>query len=370
MKYIYNDGGKAASKHDEVNDCACRAIAIATERPYHEIWDVFRVLLETEGPRRRSGVDEKVQDKVMESLGWVWVNTTRKHLREDDLPPGRLVVCIEGHSVAVVNGIIHDTWNPSRKKNGKPPYVYGYYKKSETQAPIQGISPDRKRVLDVVAKILVLADGTNYEAESETARTKAAELIARYDITADMMRDLEEFRCETEFRIGDMPSYETSLLCTLGKFCGVLVLTTPRQHGGRNYEFYGKPQDIEAFRYMREIVSAQRERAWMEYLALNPNATRKSVSWKNSFADGVQDKIDALIGAAEVQQKALRQDLVLISREEQAKAHWECIFGKLRSGGFGYGGEDNAHGFAAGKSVSLSRGAVSGGPIRRIGGPR
>jgi Protein of unknown function (DUF2786) len=368
MKYVFNDGGLAATKHNEINDCACRAIAIATERPYHEIWAAFKTLLETEGPRRANGVDESVQHKLMESLGWTWVRTPKAHLREDDLPPGRLVVCIRGHSVAVVNGVVHDTFNPSRKKNGKPPLVYGYYKKSQTQAPERGMSVDLKKVLDAVTKILALADSTNYEAEAVTARAKAAELIARYDITADNMKDLEEFRCETEFRTGDVPSHEFSLLGTLGRFCGVLVMSTPRQHSGRNYMFFGKPQDIEAFHYMREIVSLQRDRAWMEYLGANPHHARKSVSWKNSFADGVRAKIDELMQAAELQQKALRQDLVLIPRNEQAEKEWECLFGKVGSS-HGYGGEDNAHGFEAGKNVSLSKGVKSGGPIRCISGP-
>jgi hypothetical protein len=368
MKYVFNDGGLAASKHNEINDCACRAIAIATERPYHEIWAAFKALLELEGPRRRSGVDESVQHKLMESLGWTWVPTTKTDLREDDLPSGRLVVCIKGHSVAVINGVVHDTYNCSRKKNGYSPQVFGYYKKDDRQATMQGMSADRKKVLDAVTKILALADGTNYEAEAATARAKAAELIARYDIRADSLKDLEKFKSEEEFRTGDMPSHEFSLLCALGRFCGVLVLSTPRQHGGRNYWFFGKPEDIEAFRYLRDVIFAQRDRAWMEYLATHPDRKREGVRWKNSFADGVEVKINGLMQAAELQQKALRQDLVLTPRVKQAEAEWECLFGKIRSGGYGYGGENNAHGFAAGKSVSLSKGVNSGGPIRRISG--
>jgi hypothetical protein len=370
MKHVFNDGGLAASRHNEVNDCACRAIAIATERPYHEIWATFKTILETEGPQRRSGVDESVQHKVMQSLGWTWVATTKSRLQEDQLPPGRLVVCIRGHSVAVINGVIHDTYNSSRKKNGYAPHVYGYYKKDDRQTSMQGMSDDRKRVLDAVTKILALADSTTYEAEAVTARAKAAELIARYDIHADSLNDLENFKGETEFRTGHMPSYEFSLLATLGKFCGVLVLSAPRQHGGRNYEFFGKPQDLEAFRYMRDVVSSQQERAWTDYLAINPHRRRESVSWKNSFADGVEAKINELMRAAKVQQKTLRQDLVLVPREEQARVEWECLFGKIRSG-VGYGGENNAHGFEAGRSVSLSRGVNnSGGPVRLIGKPR
>jgi Protein of unknown function (DUF2786) len=277
-------------------------------------------------------------------------------------------VCIRGHSVAVIDGVVHDTYNSSRKKNGYSPFVYGYYKKDDRSPSVQGMSADRTRILDAVTKILALADGTNYEAEAATTRAKAAELIARYDIRADSLKGLENFKGETEFRTGVMPSHEFTLLAVLGKFCGVLVLSSPRQHGGRNYEFFGKPHDLEALRYLREVVFAQRDRAWMEYLAANPSRRRESVSWKNSFADGVEAKIDELMQAAKLQQKALRRDLVLIPRMEQARKEWECLFGKTGSSG-GYGGEDNAHGFAAGKNVSLSRGVNSGGPVRLIGRP-
>jgi Protein of unknown function (DUF2786) len=371
MKFIFNDGGRAASKHDEINDCACRAIAIATERPYHEIWSAFSALLQQEGRRRpRSGVYESVQHKLMESLGWTWTETDKTHLREDDLPPGRLVVCIRGHSVAVINGVIHDIWNPSRRQaDGKPPLVYGYYKKCEAQASRNGISADQKRVIDVVAKILALVEDTNHEAESKTAKTKAAELIARYNITADSLKDVEKFISETEFRTGHVPSHEFSLLATLGRFCGVLVMSTSRQHSGRNYQFFAKPQDIEAFYYMRDIVFYQRDRAWKEYLEANPYDARKRVSWMNSFADGVDAKIDELMRAAESQQKALRQDLALIPRVKQARTEWERLFGKLSSFR-GYAGEDNAHGFEAGKNVSLSKGVKSDSSIRLISGPR
>jgi hypothetical protein len=106
-------------------------------------------------------------------------------------------------------------------------------------------------------------------------------------------------------------------------------MTAPRQNGGRNYEFLGKPQDLEAFRYMREIVSAQQGRAWMDYLSLHPDCARQRVSWKNSFANGVAEKVDELMHAATLQQKALRQDLVPVPRHEQAEAEYECLSDNL-----------------------------------------
>jgi hypothetical protein len=58
--------------------------------------------------------------------------------------------------------------------------------------------------------------------------------------------------------------------------------------------FWGKPRDLEGFHYFRDIVFSQRERKWAEYLAANPWCVREQVRWKNSFADGVEEKLEEL----------------------------------------------------------------------------
>lgn len=46
------------------------------------------------------------------------------HLRSEELPPGRLIVSVSKHVVAVIDGIIHDTHDPSRDGTR---CVYGYW---------------------------------------------------------------------------------------------------------------------------------------------------------------------------------------------------------------------------------------------------
>jgi hypothetical protein len=48
----------------------------------------------------------------------------RVHLRADELTPGRLVVQLSRHLTAVIDGVVHDTHDPSR--NGTR-CVYGYW---------------------------------------------------------------------------------------------------------------------------------------------------------------------------------------------------------------------------------------------------
>ena len=200
MRVIIDDGGRASAGYKgQANDCVCRAVAIATERPYQEIYDRLEAMIQAKfGPTKRPpGVEALMHDGVMRALGWVWVPTSKVHLRKDDLPSGRLVVCISYHAVAVVDGVLHDTHDCSQYGTKS---IRGYYKKDVSVH--ESMNSARKKLIDAVTKILALADSTGHEAEAATARAKAAELIAKYDIIVGSSKDLEGFKVEGEMRGG------------------------------------------------------------------------------------------------------------------------------------------------------------------------
>ena len=139
MKFVNDDGGRAAAGFiGTTGDCVTRAIAIATQRPYQEIYDLINQFAKCErtGTRKkgrssaRSGVYKYTTTKIMKHLGWVWVPTMtigsgcKVHLRDGELPLGRLVVSVSKHWVAVIDGVIHDNHDPSRDGNR---CVYGYW---------------------------------------------------------------------------------------------------------------------------------------------------------------------------------------------------------------------------------------------------
>lgn len=153
MKWTYDDGGRKAAgfKGRRARDCVVRAIAIATGRPY---WEVYRDLtvgileMVTAGRCREAqcyvgaggealrpatpcgGVHRRVYDRYLKALGWRWVPTMRigsgcrVHLDAAELPPGRLIARVSRHLVAVIDGVVHDTHDPTR---GESRCVYGYY---------------------------------------------------------------------------------------------------------------------------------------------------------------------------------------------------------------------------------------------------
>lgn len=140
MKFEFDDGGrKAAGYTGTTGDCVCRAIAIATEKPYQEVYDLINEFAKRERKTKlkgkssaRTGVYKDTIRKIMAHLGWRWVNTMtigsgcKVHLRDGELPMGRLVVSVSKHEVAVIDGVIHDLSDCSRDGNR---CVYGYYTK-------------------------------------------------------------------------------------------------------------------------------------------------------------------------------------------------------------------------------------------------
>lgn len=142
MKFIYNDGGrKDAGYKGSSSDCVTRAISIATQIPYQDVYNSINELSKKERITKRkrkksnaeTGVFKRTIRKYMKSIGWKWVPTMfvgkgcKVHLIKNELPSGRLVVNVSKHCVAVINGVIYDTHDPSR--NGKR-CVYGYYMKN------------------------------------------------------------------------------------------------------------------------------------------------------------------------------------------------------------------------------------------------
>jgi hypothetical protein len=101
MQVIYDDGGREdAGFVGEAGDCVTRAIAIATGVPYKLVYAAINERAKTERPR------------------------TGSHLREGELPGGRIIVRISKHVCAVIDGVIHDTHDPQRDGNR---CCYGYY---------------------------------------------------------------------------------------------------------------------------------------------------------------------------------------------------------------------------------------------------
>ena len=159
--FQFDDGGRAAAGYTgKAGDCVVRSIAIATGRPYQQIYDLVNraAVHERTGKRKRgvsnarTGVYRTSIRRVMKTLGWVWTPTMQigsgctVHLRADELPPGRLVVSVSKHLTTVIDGVIHDTHDCSRRGTR---CVYGYWQPPDgrsVRSPSPNVSSPAKKL--------------------------------------------------------------------------------------------------------------------------------------------------------------------------------------------------------------------------------
>ena len=147
MEFNYNRGGYTRGSGKHRGDCVPRAITIATQLPYETVYEELKKRTtewwnnsNTRETRDRKperykphfGTYKKVYTPYLEELGWKWQPTMgigtgcKVHLKASELPKGRIICRLSKHLVAVVDGVVHDTYNPSRDGTR---CVYGYFYK-------------------------------------------------------------------------------------------------------------------------------------------------------------------------------------------------------------------------------------------------
>ena len=116
MTWKYDNGGRTDSGFKgHTGDCVTRAIAIATDMDYKEVYKLIKNFSTKERPRKkrngaskkrshpRTGVRTATIRKVMAHLGWKWVplmgigTGCKVHLRKDELPPGTIICSLSRH---------------------------------------------------------------------------------------------------------------------------------------------------------------------------------------------------------------------------------------------------------------------------------
>ena len=144
MRWTFDDGGRtAAGFRGGAGDCVTRSVAIALALPYREVYDALHDAIAADraahgrarrNQRRsspRTGVHTPVVRAFLADRGWLWTPTmsigsgTTVHLRDGELPDAeRLIARCSGHITAVIDGVVHDTHDPSRDGTRA---VYGYW---------------------------------------------------------------------------------------------------------------------------------------------------------------------------------------------------------------------------------------------------
>jgi hypothetical protein len=127
MRFNYNDGGRSKYFKGDAGDCVTRAIAISTGIDYKEVYDTIKDLLQH---TPRNGLTKAETKDIMHHFGFTRYSCMgigtgcNCHLREEELPSGIVVCQVSHHLTTIIDGVINDTFNPSR---GGDRCVYAYW---------------------------------------------------------------------------------------------------------------------------------------------------------------------------------------------------------------------------------------------------
>lgn len=140
MNYVTDDGGRSHSNRPKQrNDCVVRAIAIASARPYDEVYD------EMASAGRKSGRG------TSKDVWQVWLSERADRVSFPAVagqermkpgtfcqlyPVGRWVIQMAGHVAAVVDGVVHDAEKPRETA-----CVYAAWQVGYCLAPERGQEP-------------------------------------------------------------------------------------------------------------------------------------------------------------------------------------------------------------------------------------
>lgn len=142
--WTFDDGGRTeAGYRGKAGDCFTRSLAIATGADYQTVYNAVNVYASFEklGKRyagkssARTGVHRPTARQLMTDLGWLWVphmgigTGVTVHLRKGEVPSaGRYILSLSRHFTALVDGVVRDTFDPSRDGTRA---VYGWWVQPE-----------------------------------------------------------------------------------------------------------------------------------------------------------------------------------------------------------------------------------------------
>ena len=120
----FDDGGRSGfdgkPRAKDVNDCVPRAIAIALERDYGEVYNAMVTAQEQLRPDwivDEVGTTAAAYRPYLEEAGWQWLDLRADRWLGVDIcklirhPSERIIVSLTGHFFACIGGVAHDVWD-------------------------------------------------------------------------------------------------------------------------------------------------------------------------------------------------------------------------------------------------------------------
>ena len=298
LKFVWNDGGRAAAGFvGHAGDCVTRALAIATGKRYREVYDA---LAEISGESARNGVCEVASQRYLRELGWKYGAGCQEP------PHGIAIATFElrrsGHYAAVIDGEVHDTWNPF--EDHRPT---GYYTHPGTDdgtpalAPLRVSHDDAGEITDdqynkVLDRIRALrrtaANDASTEGEIRNAVRMAQTLMLKHNLSDADLTESEQIdatqmtRRRTWLNGRRSCQWEASLAWYITENITSTVQWYYDTHNKRTaFYFYGPRDDVDyALELFRELLVTIAASARMNH---GGYARGSGASYARGYVDGL-----------------------------------------------------------------------------------
>lgn len=191
LPWTENDGGReAAGFGGSAGDCAVRAICIALGQDYEE---TYTEILTRTNASPSNGVDNHVLRVYLAERGWKFHYTGRQKFSPARIPAqhSRIIVSLHRHAVAVIDGVIHDTYASAGQGYRR---MYGYFAPAhEIDALKEDPKAKRGRITRKVRGLLArtIENGAT-ESEAAVALALANRLMTDYALTFKDINDVRD----------------------------------------------------------------------------------------------------------------------------------------------------------------------------------
>lgn len=223
------------------------------------------------------------------------------------------------------------------------------------------LSNDRRKILERIAKLLALAEGTNFDAEARQARATALRLMAEHNIRQAEAATAEPFEVrEIKPYFEEDVQWDRRMKWALAELNNIFCLLRWKDSAKTKvgmFLYTGRPSDLDSFEYMVGLILRQRTREWNDYKTAGGRDGKGK--WLYGYAVGLEDKVEQLLSEMSGQMRRTgKQELAPLAIIRQAEEWYREHRGTWNEGLQNFGG-GLGDGYQAGRNASLHRGEVA-----------
>jgi hypothetical protein len=156
----------------------------------------------------------------------------------------------------------------------------------------------RKEILDKIAKLIALAEGTNNEAEATAARNRVTALLSAHNLELGMLRNDQKIVVKTiDLNRSKMDHLMSSLHSSIAEFSGCTLLNRRIRGVDKKAKCYyivlGREVDIDATEYMLDVINRQTSELCATYKKTKPDRKRFN-GYKAGLVAGVSIELERI----------------------------------------------------------------------------